>query len=119
VLLDEAAERVRGLVDWDAADDQGLHLVDLLHLLLTTRTAFEGTHLGEAVREVLDGRPWTAQERRVLGEGVTCSARSVPEHVAVILMWLIHVEGVLGKNPRSLSDGLWFDRNVEPVLQWC
>ena len=117
VLLDDGADRVRGLVDWDAASEQGLHLVDLLHLLLTTRTAFERTHLGEAVREVLDGRPWAAHERRVLGEGRTCAVGSIPEKVAVILMWLIHVEGVLGKNPRSLSDRLWFERNIEPVLQ--
>jgi aminoglycoside phosphotransferase (APT) family kinase protein len=122
VLLDDGGHRVRGLVDWDAASEQGLHLVDLLHLLLTTRTAFERTHLGEAVREVLDGRPWAAHERRVLwegrtGEGRTCAVGSIPEKVAVILMWLIHVEGVLGKNPRSLSDRLWFERNIEPVLQ--
>ena len=119
VLLDEGAERVRGLVDWDAASDQGVHLVDLLHLLLTTRTAFERTHLGEAVREVLDGRPWAAEERQILAEVAASSANCLPEDVAVILMWLIHVEGVLGKNGRSVSDGTWFDRNIEPVLQWC
>lgn len=114
VLLDERAERIQGLVDWDAAVPQGVPLVDLLHLLVATRSSVEHAHLGAVVASVLQGRPWTDTERRVLGEDR--SAQAVPQDVAVLLMWLIHVESVLGKSARPPSDHRWFDRNVEPVL---
>jgi hypothetical protein len=117
LLLDSRAERIVGIVDWDSAVAEGLPLVDLLHLVVTTRAAVERAHFGTAVGEVLDGRPWTGDELRLLGgDGRTSSDRAVPLEAGVLLMWLGHVGAVLGKRQTLPSDRRWLQHNVDAVL---
>jgi hypothetical protein len=116
ILLD-GGECIAGIVDWDAARPDGLPLVDLVHLILTTRAVAERIHLGTAVNQVLDGRPWSTLEDGLLTRaGSTLPATPGHRRAAVLLAWLGHVGTVLTKRPAYGCERKWPAQNVDAVL---
>jgi aminoglycoside phosphotransferase (APT) family kinase protein len=119
-LLFEVGEaRPRGIVDWDAAGEPALPVIDVLHLLLYTRRLITGQELGEIVAEALRGRGWGEGERDVLDRyGTWCHAGSVSERQLLLLGWLRHVAHHARQqgNDRRPSYRRWQSWNVRPVL---
>jgi aminoglycoside phosphotransferase (APT) family kinase protein len=119
-LLFEAGEAgPRGIVDWDAAGESALPVIDVIHLLLYTRRLITGRQLGEIVAEQLRGRGWPAEERRLLDHyGTWCHGDSLSERHQLLLCWLRHVAHHARQqgDGRTLGYRRWQSRNVRPVL---
>jgi aminoglycoside phosphotransferase (APT) family kinase protein len=119
-LLFQAGEAgPRGIVDWDAAGEPALPVIDVIHLLLYTRRLISGRELGEIVAEKLRGRGWPAEERRVLDRyGTWCHGDLISERHELLLCWLRHVAHHARQqgDDRTLGYRRWQSRNVRPVL---
>jgi hypothetical protein len=119
-LLFEAGEAgPRGIVDWDAAGQPALPVIDVMHLLLYTRRLTTGRELGQIVVETLRRPEWPEEERRVLDRyGTWCHGDLISERHLLLLCWLRHVAHHArqqGDN-RTLGYRRWQGRNVRPVL---
>jgi aminoglycoside phosphotransferase (APT) family kinase protein len=121
-LLFEASEpRPRGIVDWDAAAETQLPMIDVLHLLLSTRWLTTGRDLGDLVLEQLRGGGWPGEERPVLDRyGTWCHEGSLSERQLLLMYWLRHVAH--HARQQGSDGGLryrrWQKRNVRPILAW-
>lgn len=113
-----------GVVDWDRASNTGLPRLDLLHLVIFTRSLTERMELGAAVRGVLAGRPWSASERTLFSVMNDAEGRARPvERSDVLLYWLRQVALELGDRPdngfayiRNPHFLLWEINNITKVL---
>ncbi len=102
---------VTGIVDWDQADDSGLIALDNVFWLLTTSR--DRSELGgRIVQRLRREEPWTASEGRLLGDPDPQLGRAL-----LLLCWLGHVAGNLGKSERYGASFVWLRRNVVPVLR--
>jgi hypothetical protein len=111
--------RPRGIVDWDAAGEPALPVIDVLHLLLFTQRLITGRELGDIVVEQLRGRDWPEDERRVLDRyGTWCHGDSLSERQLLLLCWLRHVAHHARQqdDDRTLGYRRWQSRNVRAVL---
>lgn len=117
ILLDHREERVAGIVDWGAARIDGPPVIDLMHLLLTTRAAVERVSLGDVVTAALRGGVRDPGERRLLSRADWSWPAGAPDESAVVLLtWLGHVTSVMAKRPHYRTDRRWLERNVGTVL---
>ena len=118
LLLDQRGERVAGIVDWGAARPDGLPVIDLLHLLLTTRATVGRVSLGDVVGATLRGGLQGSGERRLLARADWSWPVGTPDESAVVLLaWLGHVTSVMIKRPDYRTDRRWLERNVGTVLR--
>jgi Ser/Thr protein kinase RdoA (MazF antagonist) len=115
-VLTASGGSVSGVVDWDQADERHLGVVDLAHWLLATQTRALGRALGGVVRDRLRARHWSAAERRWLLQAQR-DGDLVEDDVVLLLTWLRHVSGNLGKATTYASSPVWVMRNVIPVLR--
>lgn len=117
VLVAGNDSAITGIMDWDAADPGGLPVVDLMHLLLTTRSLAQGVDIGVVVRALLAGERWSAADRQVLAAGRWAQSTVDPTGRAIVLVtWLSHIGAVLDKYPGHIRQRPWLGRNVESVL---
>jgi Phosphotransferase enzyme family len=108
---------ITGIIDWDGADPGGLPVVDLMHLLLTTRSLSRGVDIGVVVRALLADEEWSAADRQVLAAGQWAQPTVDPAGRAIVLLaWLTHIGAVLDKYPGHVRQRPWLSRNVESVL---
>jgi aminoglycoside phosphotransferase len=118
VLVDDGGATVTGVVDWDYAGNLELPVLDLLHLVVYTRTLVERRELGGVVRDLVEGEGWTARELSLLR---SCDAQLVRDadygRASLLLCWLRHVASNLAQSKRYLHSHVWLARNVEPVLR--
>jgi thiamine kinase-like enzyme len=117
LLFARGGRELTGVVDWEAAAPDELALHDLLHLLLYVRRLQTGRELGQLIIELLRGRRWTEQERRVID---ACGPDDLllGEREAVLLYWLRHAAFHVrqqGPSP-GYRHRLWEIRNVQRVL---
>lgn len=119
-LLFEAGQAdLCGIVDWDAAGEPALPVIDVMHLLLYTRRLLSGRELGEIVAERLHERHWSQEERRLLDRyGTWCHGNSVSERQLLLLYWLRHAAHHAQQQGGDRTRGYrrWQSRNVRPVL---
>jgi aminoglycoside phosphotransferase len=118
VLVAGDGSTVTGIVDWDFAGNHELPVLDLLHLVVYTRTLVERRELGGVVRDLLDGGAWTPHELSLLG----ASDAELPGNAAyaratLLLCWLRHLASNLAQSNRYLHSHVWLARNVGPVLR--
>ena len=123
VLVTSSGAEIRGIVDWDSAEEDELALHDRLHLALTTRRLVERTELGPVVAGLLTGGGWTADDRAVLdapsGAGLPGPQEGfsgLPDPTALWLYWLRFVESNLARRPELATDRPWLAANLEQVL---
>lgn len=116
--------QVTGLVDWDKAEPSGLAALDILHLVLFTRSVREGRDLGQVVRSALLASRWSAEEEELLALVGRAADDSVLSRRCLLgLYWLRQsalelteragCDRHLFERPASL---LWERRNLDPVL---
>ena len=119
LLVDKDAERIHGIVDWDAAASPELPLHDLLHLALYARPAPAGRELGVFVAGHLRGEPWHDDQRGLLerGGGVLGTGGMSERH-ALLLYWLRRAAAHASQQGarRGLRYRVWERRNVDPVM---
>jgi hypothetical protein len=111
-------DRLTGVVDWEAAGEGRLPLLDLLHLRLTSFTEMGETDWGPVlVRHLL---PWAqaggdestlAYCRRTDVEGTPGRLQDL-----VCAYWLDYASGQLRTHPRRRHQRRWRERNVALVV---
>ena len=103
--------RVSGIVDWDQATEDGLVALDHVLWLLTATPSRR--QLGARVVDRLRrDRAWSEEEARLLGTQEPETGRAY-----LLLGWLRHAAGNLGKSERYAASPVWLRRNVHPVLR--
>jgi aminoglycoside phosphotransferase (APT) family kinase protein len=118
VLVDRDGSTVTGVVDWDAAGNHELPVLDLLHLVVYTRTLLERRELGGVVRDLVEGEGWTARELALLRSCDFQFDRDADyARASLLLCWLRHVASNLAQSKHYLHSHVWLARNVEPVLR--
>jgi aminoglycoside phosphotransferase len=116
VILDPVGRTVNGIVDWELAWAPNLPMLDIVQLILATRTATRHRELGEIVIAALDGT-WPAFERALLER--TRSALpggNVGDRELILLAWLRHTASMLTKAPGYAGNWLWTKSNLEAPL---
>lgn len=119
LLVDGRAERIHGIVDWDAAATPELPLHDLLHLVLYTRPGPAGRELGVFVAAHLRGEPWEDDQRALLERGgAVTGPDSISERHALLLYWLRRAAAHARQQGerRGPRYRVWERRNVDPVM---
>jgi aminoglycoside phosphotransferase (APT) family kinase protein len=119
VLARRDGTDVSGIVDWDAAQPDGLPMHDMLNLLLHTRRvlALEG-ELTHTLRDVLGGACWTTDEQAVL-EAADLPLPRDPAgyHAMLVLHWLRHISRYLSQYPHRGHDSGWITEHIGGILR--
>ena len=115
VVCAEADGQVTGIVNWERCR-MDLPVVELMHLVCTTRALVERRELGAVVRDVLGrgglpGRGSPADRRALPG------ADELSTRTAVLLMWLRHVHGYTRHTAGTRPSDVWVSHNVHQVLE--
>jgi O-antigen/teichoic acid export membrane protein len=114
VFLDPASGTVNGIVDWELAATPSMPALDLVQLVLATRSLRRRREYGEIVVDALGGG-WTAEERAVL-KGRDRSGSDPPLPALVLLAWLRQTASLLTKAERYADNWLWQRLNLESPL---
>jgi hypothetical protein len=106
--------RVTSLVHWERSR-LDLPVLDLLHLVCTTRAEVEHRELGAVVRDVIAGGGLRDDEQALVG--MAPGAGELSPRTAVLLMWLRHVQGYARHFEGSRPSHVWMSHNVHEVLE--
>jgi hypothetical protein len=106
--------RVTGLVHWERSRID-LPVLDLLHLVCTTRGEVECRELGAVVRDVIAGGGLREDEQALVS--MAPGADELSPRTAVLLMWLRHVQGYARHFEGSRPSHVWMSHNVHQVLE--
>jgi hypothetical protein len=118
-VLTAADGSVSGILDWDGAREDGITSLDIVHLLLTTRSLTSRRPLGDCAVDLLSGASLTTAEAAVLRHASALDGPMAPDLVTLVrLAWLHHVLNNVEKAPRYRTHRLWVHANVESVLAW-
>ncbi|HEV7909440.1 MAG TPA: phosphotransferase [Pseudonocardiaceae bacterium] len=114
VLVEDG--RVTGVVDWCQSDPDGIAVLDVVGLLVSTEWRVAHTELGRVVQQWSSdpehpGHPVLVDAQRALGADV------VEPRVLVLLSWLHHVSNNLAQSERYSTNPLWMHHNVVSVLR--
>jgi O-antigen/teichoic acid export membrane protein len=104
---------VTRIVNWEWSD-WDLPVVDVMHLLLTTRSQVEDRELGAVVRDLLGAGALDPSEAELLASVPGASELSVRS--AVLLAWLRHVRRRVERGAGEVGS-LWMTHNVHQVLE--
>ncbi len=119
LLMTPDGSTLTGLVDWDLAVPDGLPLLDLLLLLLSTRSLVQRRELGDVMRALLNGGGWTPHEQALVDTvQLALPGEAVEMRAMVLLCWLWHVAAGLAKSTDYASRWLWATKNIANVLYW-
>jgi O-antigen/teichoic acid export membrane protein len=105
---------VTGLRHWERSR-LDLPVLDLLHLVCTTRSAVEHRELGAVVRDVIAGNGLRDDEQALVG--MAPGAGELSSRTQVLLMWLRHVQGYARHFEGSRPSHVWMSHNVHQVLE--
>jgi O-antigen/teichoic acid export membrane protein len=116
VILDPVGRTVNGIVDWELSSTPNMPMLDIVQLMLSTRTTTRRRELGEIVIAALDGT-WGASDRALLER----TRRALPEgnvgdRELILLAWVRHTASMLTKAPGYAGNWLWTKSNLEAPL---
>lgn len=106
--------RTTGLEHWERSR-LDLPVLDLLHLVCTTRAEVEHRELGAVVRDVIAGGGLRDDEQALVA--MAPGAGELSPRTAVLLMWLRHVQGYARHFEGSRPSHVWMSHNVHAVLE--
>jgi aminoglycoside phosphotransferase (APT) family kinase protein/O-antigen/teichoic acid export membrane protein len=116
ILATPDGSKLTGIVDWELASSADLPLLDVIQLLVSTRTHVQQRELGDVLPELL-GDAWTVHERGLLaGAQQRLPGEPVNLRTLLLLSWLRHVDSNLSKSTRYAHHRIWMARNVNAVL---
>lgn len=114
ILLAEDGSRVTGIVDWERACSRQLPVLDIMHLLLSTRMLVEGKELGDVVYSFLTNQPVSAREHRfIYTDGLMAENPALELRTLILLTWFRHAAS---SNARQYGNLLWFNKNIKHVI---
>lgn len=117
ILMRKDGSAVVGIIDWEFARPDDLPLVDVLQLLLTGRMIERRSELGDVVRALLTGAPWSEREQAILAAArAGVGGDEIAIRPMLLLCWLRHVTANLTKSARYGRHRHWVGRNVTAVL---
>jgi aminoglycoside phosphotransferase (APT) family kinase protein len=117
ILASSDGEAVLGIVDWELAAPEDVPSIDLVSLLVSARVQRERKAVGQVVRDFVGGDRWTTFERALLDSAdLDILDRELDSRTVVLLWWLRHVSGNLGKSIRYGRRGFWARWNIHAVL---
>jgi len=114
ILLAEDGSRITGIVDWERAGPRQLPVLDVLHLLLSTRMLVEGKELGDVICPLLEDQPLLVFEHElVYTDRLTSQNSALDLRTLALLTWLRHTAS---SHSRQFSSPFWFNKNVRHVI---
>ncbi len=118
ILVSPDGREIAGFVDWESAQKDGLPLLDLSMLLITTRMELQNQEMGPVVLSLLSDKKWTQNETGFWDWTSQQFACDFPDRQSVILLcWLQHIANNISKSNRYRSHRLWVFNNIESVLR--
>jgi O-antigen/teichoic acid export membrane protein len=113
IICDPGTRSVTGIVNWEWSGDD-LPVVDVMHLLATSRALVERRELGAVVRDIVATGELGGADGALLARVPGVSELSVRS--AILLAWLRHVRRRIERGPDA-AGALWMSRNVHQVLE--
>ncbi len=118
ILVTPDGKDITGFVDWESAQRDGLPLLDLSMLLITTRMVLQHSEMGPVVISLLSDKKWTQNESGFWNWSNQQLGCELPDRQAVILLcWLQHIANNIAKSNRYRNHRLWVFNNIETVLR--
>jgi aminoglycoside phosphotransferase (APT) family kinase protein len=117
LMIDPAARRISGILDWDMGEMDGLPMLDLFHLLVSKERGLRDWGIGEAFNKVLLPNAFDPEERQLVEE-FRC-ALGISEQMFLCLKiayWARHCLGNLIQSG-GLEPPKWMQENVFNVLE--
>ena len=111
-LLVDDDGAVTGIVDWDSAGWEEPPLHDPVHLVLRSQAATWSMPLGQIVRDLIDGRPWSPSMERI----VEPVRDGLDDRAVMLLYWLRAVTGSAERHPEAASEVRWIRAAILPPL---
>ncbi len=121
LLFDAKAQRLLGVIDWDAAMPRSLPLIDFLDLILSARAEAEGARATDLIAAMLrDGLrrdEAEAVERYLQAMGFSLSTQQLRSFL--LLDWLLRVsKRVSSRQSTWWCEYQWLKENVDPCRSW-
>ncbi len=113
-VCDPGDGRVTALVGWERSRVD-MPVLELIHLVCTTRAMVERRELGAVVRDVLAAGGFEGHEAELIGAAP--GADELSARTAVLLMWLRHVHAYTRHAAEDRPSDVWVSHNVHQVLE--
>jgi hypothetical protein len=115
-ILCDADGSIVGIVDWCAAQSDGMVVLDVVNLLLSTEMSARRQELGTVVSLWLrqDGSPASPRLENVQQ---SLDSDPIEARTLILLAWLRHVAQFIATEPPGVINPLWTRRNVRPVIR--
>jgi aminoglycoside phosphotransferase (APT) family kinase protein len=118
VFCDRQSGKITGVIDWDAAELDGLPLVDLLHFLRGSNEAFRQQPIGHWLIQALSREIWSEWEvskiKTYLDE-LSLDYRLIP--ILAVLYWARHISLHIRFGGTGMNED-WKAANLDAPLQW-
>jgi O-antigen/teichoic acid export membrane protein len=114
VLCSPEDRAVTGLVSWERTR-LDLPVVELMHLVCTSRAMVDRLELGAVVRDVLSVGDFHDAESELITSAP--GAAELSTRTALLLMWLRHVHGFTRRAGGTRPSDVWVSHNVHQVLE--
>ena len=112
ILFDPKTNSIKGIIDWDLSKQEGMPLLDILHLLASRRRVIHKRKLIEVIKDVMIPLNFDDWEKEVLFRYMDCLGinRSLLACFS-ILYWIHHIEKrIRGEIIKTHSS--WIERNI-------
>jgi len=118
VLLVRESAQLRGVFDWDLAEEHGLPLLDPLYYILTSERALHGSSTVASTAHILVGKLFRGAFSPTEDAAIKkyCEAVKVPAHAfrpLVLMVWLSH----LGKRMHTPERYRFARRDWYPLVE--
>ncbi|HEY3724783.1 MAG TPA: phosphotransferase [Acidimicrobiia bacterium] len=113
-VCDPGDGRVTALVGWERSRVD-MPVLELVHLVCTTRAVVERRELGAVVRDVLTAGAFEGHEAELIS--AAAGADELSTRTAVLLMWLRHVHAYTRHAADDRPSDVWVSHNVHQVLE--
>lgn len=110
----DGAHEIAGIVDWYRSALEP-PVLDVAHLLTTTRALATGRELGAVVREVLERGAWEQDDLEVIR--AVPGADELGVRTTLLLVWLRHIGDKITRRGRLGTQEVWLAHNVHEVLE--
>ncbi|NLX09184.1 MAG: phosphotransferase [Chloroflexi bacterium] len=118
ILVSPDGATVTGTLDWESAAQAEPPFLDILQLLISSRTLTSGQDLNIVLHALLEGDGWTEHEAALLAALQAHGGDALEMRTMIILTWLHHASANLGKADVYQKHWLWINKNIYGVLQF-
>ncbi len=118
ILVTPDGARVTGIVDWELSHPDGLPLIDLINLLLSTYRVLEAKELGHLIIELLEQGELPPEWKTIYDEVCQRLGNNLPAiQDVLILFWIQHTSTKVFAANRLFINPFWARANYVSVLR--